>query len=225
MKTLNILVVEDEPEIQELIGYNLDKSGHQVVFASTGEEALEMYKLHSPQMLLLDLMLPGMSGLKVCKELKTSENPPLIIMLTARGEEADIVRGLEVGADDYITKPFSPKVLIARIEAVARRKGNPEEDSRILSFENLKMDLNAHKVFVKGKAVSLTPTEFAVLKTLMNRSGWVFTRGQIVDEVKGDYGAVTDRSIDVVMVGLRKKLGQAGQLLQTIRGVGYRLGD
>ena len=220
-----VLVVEDEEDIQELIRYNLAKEGFQVKSVTTGEEALAVASDWLPHLILLDLMLPGVDGLEVCKILKSDPktlNIP-IVMLTAKSEESDIVIGLELGADDYVTKPFSPKVLIARIRACLRRKKRevPPENVTLHSGDMV-IDPVKHGVTVKGKPVDLTATEFGVLHYLARKPGWVFTRQQIVDAVKGEDYAVTDRSVDVQMVGLRRKLGSCGDYIETIRGVGYR---
>lgn len=220
-----ILVVEDEEDIQELIRYNLAKEGFQVKSVSTGEEALTVASDMLPHLVILDLMLPGVDGLEVCKILKGNPktlNIP-IVMLTAKSEESDIVVGLELGADDYVTKPFSPKVLIARVRACLRRKKRETPPENVtLHSGDLVIDPAKHGVTVKGKPVDLTATEFGVLHYLARKPGWVFTRQQIVDAVKGEDYAVTDRSVDVQMVGLRRKLGSCGDYIETIRGVGYR---
>lgn len=220
-----ILVVEDEEEIQELVRYNLEKEGYHVTCAGTGEDALRMAAAETPDLAVLDLMLPGIDGLEVCRRLK--RDPPTrsirIVMLTAKGEEADIVAGLELGADDYVTKPFSPRVLTARIRAVLRRKaGQPDEETATIRIHNLVIHPGRHEVLVDGEPVKLTATEFRVLHVLARRPGWVFTRYQIAGAVHGGDHVVTDRSVDVQIVGLRKSLGSAGRYIETIRSVGYR---
>ncbi len=220
-----ILIVEDEADIQELVRYNLAKAGYLVFCVGSGEEALKRVRSESPDMVVLDLMLPGMDGLEICKELKndTATQNISIIMLTAKGEEDDIVAGLELGADDYITKPFSPRVLIARIRAVLRRKGEkPPSETDVIRIHNLVIHPGRHEVLVDGESVELTLTEFKVLQTLAIRPGWVFTRYQIADAVHGGEDVVTDRSVDVQIAALRKKLGSAGKYVETVRGVGYR---
>jgi len=220
-----ILVVEDEDDIQELVRYNLGKEGYAVEAATTGEEGLKKAREARPALVILDLMLPGIDGLEVCRALKTDPKTGhiAIVMLTAKGEESDIVTGLELGADDYITKPFSPKVLIARIRAVLRRKSKQAVDeSSTLEFDELVIHPGRHEVLVHGDAVQLTSTEFRVLHFLARRPGWVFTRSKIVDAVHGEDYPVTERSVDVQIVGLRKKLGEAGKYIETVRGVGYR---
>ena len=220
-----ILVVEDEEDILELVRYNLVKEGYHVTGALTGEDALKKARAQVFDLIMLDLMLPGIDGLDVAKKLKNdkkTEHVP-IVMLTAKGEEADIVTGLELGADDYVTKPFSPRVLIARIRAILRRKtSQPDDATSVVRIYELEIDPGRRSVQVSGKPVDLTYTEFQILYILARRPGWVFTRSQIVDGVRGDDYPVTDRSVDVQIVGLRKKLGTCGNYIETVRGVGYR---
>jgi len=221
-----ILVVEDEEEIRELVGYNLVKHGYQAILAGSGEDGLKKIRTEVPDLLVLDLMLPGMDGLEVCRSLK--RNPATqsipIVMLTAKGEETDVVTGLELGADDYITKPFSPRVLLARIRTILRRKtAILVDDTATIRIQNMIIHPGRHEVLVDERPVQLTATEFRVLHVLAQRPGWVFTRYQIANIVHGGDYIVTDRSIDVQIVGLRKKLGSAGNHIETIRGVGYRL--
>ncbi|MGB6065380.1 MAG: response regulator transcription factor [Desulfomonilaceae bacterium] len=221
-----ILVVDDEEDILELVRYNLAKEGYQVACVTSGEQALKEAKEGFPDVILLDLMLPGLDGLDVCRRLK---NDPMttgipIIMLTAKDEDADIVTGLELGAEDYITKPFSPRVLLARLKACLRRRRQEEPDeTAVVRVGDLSINPTRHEVLVKGKPASLTPTEFRILHFLASRSGWVFSRDQIIRAVRGEDYPVTDRSVDVQIAGLRKKLGSAGNSIETIRGVGYRL--
>jgi two-component system phosphate regulon response regulator PhoB len=220
-----ILVVEDEEDVLELICFNLEKGGFLVDSAMNGRDAIEKAKSTSPDLILLDLMLPEVDGLEACKILKknaSTETIP-IVMLTAKGTEADIVTGLEMGADDYITKPFSPRVLLARVRAVLRRKQTAATQERNnIRIHDIEIDTGRHRVKLKGKPVNLTNTEFCLLRFLAARPGWVFTRYQIVDAVHGNDYPVTDRSVDVQIVGLRKKLGPAGKYIETVRGVGYR---
>jgi two-component system, OmpR family, alkaline phosphatase synthesis response regulator PhoP len=221
-----ILVVDDEEDILELVRYNLVKEGYRVVCVASGELALKEAKESSPGLILLDLMLPGLDGLDVCRRLKSDPvtNAIPIIMLTAKGEEADIVTGLELGADDYVTKPFSPRVLLARLKACFRR-GRPEDadETSVLRVGDFTINPSRHEVFVSGEPAPLTATEFRILLFLARRSGWVFSRDQIIRAVKGDDYPVTERSVDVQIAGLRKKLGKAGDSIETVRGVGYRL--
>lgn len=222
-----ILVVEDEEAIQELIRYNLNKEGFdRVRLCDSGEEALTQAQEFAPDLILLDLMLPGMDGLSVCRRLRRDARTASIpvIMLTAKSEESDIVTGLEVGADDYLTKPFSPKVLVARIKSVLRR-ANPAEtegSGSTLRRGALFMNRGTREARLDGVALSLTCSEFEILYLLARRPGWVFTRSQIVNEVKGDDYPVTERAVDVQMVSLRRKLGSHSELIETVRGVGYR---
>ena len=221
----SILVVEDESAIQELVRYNLAKDGYRVQSAACGEDALRMAKSDPPELVVLDLMLPGIDGLEVCRKLKSdprTQHIP-ILMLTAKGEEADIVAGLEMGDDDYMTKPFSPRVLTARVRAVLRRAASePVDEESPIAIHELVIHPGRHEVLVDGRSIDLTPTEFRVLRYLASRPGWVFTRYQIADAIHGGEVMVTDRSIDVQIVGLRKKLGEAGHYIDTVRGVGYR---
>ncbi len=222
----SILVVDDEEDILELVNYNLAKAGYKVTCVATGGEAVKSARQVIPDLVVLDLMLPGLDGLEVCTLLKNDPktSDAAIIMLTARGEEADVVRGLELGADDYITKPFSPRILLARIRAVLRRRETEAmEKSSVLRVHDLVIHPGRHELLVQGKPIDLTYTEFRVLYCLARRPGWVFTRSQIVDMVRGAGYAVTDRAVDVQIVGLRKKLGERGSYIETVRGVGYRM--
>jgi two-component system phosphate regulon response regulator PhoB len=224
----SILVVEDEEDIRELVRFNLGKEGFQVRAVGSGEEGLAAVEFRPPDLLLLDLMLPGVDGLTVCRRIKG--NPKTrgvsIVILTAKGEEADVVTGLNLGADDYITKPFSPSVLVARVKAVLRRgeadEGTGQDEANVIQVRNLKIHPGRHEVRVDNGPVELTSTEFRVLYFLARRPGWVFTRQQILDGVHGDNYAITERAVDVQIVGLRKKLSTAGESIETVRGVGYR---
>lgn len=225
MSKETILVVDDEEDILELVRYHLAREGFEVIGALTGEQAFSLIQQGPVGLLILDLMLPGMDGLELTRRLKkdpeTSRIP--IVMLTAKGDEADIVAGLELGADDYITKPFSPRVLIARVRSILRRREKPAVDEETsLQVYELTIHPGRRSVAVSGEVVDLTYTEFQVLSFLARRPGWVFTRSQIVDAVRGDDYPVTDRSVDVQIVGLRKKLGAYGTYIETVRGVGYR---
>jgi two-component system phosphate regulon response regulator PhoB len=229
-----VLIVEDEEDIRELVSYHLLKEGFQVASVVSGEEALAVVESQTPDLILLDVMLPGIDGLKVCQRLraspKTADVP--IMMLTAKSEETDIVSGFNFGATDYVTKPFSPKVLLARIRAVLRRSQalpEPEEelideddDDVVIEIHGMVVHPGRHEVRIAGAAVDLSSTEFRVLYFLAKRPGWVFNRQQILDAVHGDNYAITDRAVDVQIVGLRKKLGDAGKYIETVRGVGYR---
>lgn len=220
-----ILVIEDDTDIMELLKYNLVNEGYAVIGVASGEEGLISVQENPPDLLLLDLMLPGIDGLDVCRRLKADPGtqPIPIVMISAKGEESDIVAGLELGADDYITKPFSPRVVIARVRAVLRRKQEESvNDTATLSRQEIVINPGKYEVLVAGERVELTPTEFGILYYLARRPGWVFTRYQIVDGIRSDGAVVTDRSVDVQIVGLRRKLGPAGKYIETVRGVGYR---
>ncbi len=227
-KSLVTYVIEDELDIAELVRFNLALEGFQVETFASGEDGLKRTLEKPCDILLLDLMLPGVDGLEVCAKLRANQATKKlpIIMMTAKGEEQDVVRGLEMGADDYVTKPFSPKVLMARIQAVLRRAERPtQEDKNALTKAGLTIDPGRVEVFVNGAKVDLTQSEFKILQFLAQRPGWVFTRTQIVEAIRGENYAVTDRTIDFQMVGLRKKMGELGSLIETVRGVGYRFKD
>jgi two-component system phosphate regulon response regulator PhoB len=222
-----ILVVDDEEDIVELVELNLLREGYKVLGCGTGEKALEIARSKSPSLVILDLMLPGIDGLEACKRLKgdaKTEQIPIII-LSAKGEESDIVTGLELGADDYITKPFSGKVLVARVRRVLRKTVTAIDDKSIIKIHHLTIDPARRQVFAKNKPVNLTFTEFNILHILAKRPGLVFTRYQIVDVLHGSDYLVTDRAVDVQIVSLRKKLGECGEYIETVRGVGYRFKD
>ena len=223
-----ILVVDDEEDILELVRHHLKREGYEVRCAESGEQALQIAKSEPLNLIILDLMLPGIDGLEVTRLLKgdpRTQHIP-ILMLTAKGEESDVVAGLELGADDYVTKPFSPRILVARTRAGLRRqlKEIPDETA-VIQVHEIEIHPGRRTVQINGNAVNLTYTEFQVLSILARRPGWVFTRSQIVDMVRGDDYPVTDRSVDVQIVGLRKKLGDCGRYIETVRGVGYRFKD
>jgi two-component system alkaline phosphatase synthesis response regulator PhoP len=220
-----IFIVEDEEDILELLRFHLSREGFEVGSAVDGREAVRAISQRPPDLVLLDLMLPGLDGLEVCRilkrESKTAHVP--IVMITAKGEESDIVAGLELGADDYVTQPFSIKVLIARVRAAIRRGREPQAGQEaVLSRHGIVINLGRHEVLVEGKAVEMTFSEIRILHYLANRPGWVRTRDQIVDAVRGDDYPVTERAVDVQIVGLRKKLGSRADCIETVRGVGYR---
>lgn len=220
-----ILLVDDEEDILNLVKYNLEREGYKVEAVTTGEMAVRNARELVPDLILLDLMLPGMDGLDVCRILKNDKNTAKIsvVMLTAKGEDSDIVTGLELGADDYITKPFSPRVLVARVKAVLRRESKTEEGKNpLIRIESMEIDTVRHRVSIDNERIDLTATEFEILVYLAKRPGWVFTRSQIITGVKGDDYPVTDRSVDVQILNLRKKLGEVGNCIETVRGVGYR---
>jgi two-component system phosphate regulon response regulator PhoB len=233
-----VLIVEDEDDIRELVSYHLLKEGYQVTGVASGEEALDVIDRQVPDLILLDVMLPGIDGFTVCRRLRAAPKTAdvSVMMLTAKSEEADIVRGLNEGATDYVTKPFSPRVLLARVRAALRRQQSVataaaapelEEDDfdecdEVITIHELVIHPGRYEVRVDGVPVSLSSTEFRVLYFLAGRPGWVFSRQQILDGVHGDNYAITDRAVDVQIVGLRKKLGDAGKYIETVRGVGYR---
>jgi two-component system alkaline phosphatase synthesis response regulator PhoP len=222
-----ILVVDDEEDIVELVELNIVREGYKVLTCGTGEEALEIAHSKLPDLVILDLMLPGIDGLEVCRRLKNNpktEQIPIII-LSAKGEEADIVTGLELGADDYITKPFSGKVLVARVRRVLRKSVAPIGEKATIRVHDITIDPARREVLVGNKPVELTFTEFNILHILAKRPGLVFTRYQIVDTIRGSDYVVTDRVVDVQIVSLRKKLGRYGEYIETVRGVGYRFKD
>ncbi len=227
MSKERILIVDDEEDILELVRVSLEKEGYPTMCAASGEKGLAIARAELPDLIVLDLMMPGIDGLEVTRSIKS--DPVLknifIVMLTAKGEEADIITGLELGADDYVTKPFSPRILIARIRSVLRRKSRPSipsDETGAIHVQGITIIPHKHLVKTPQGKVALTPTEFDVLHLLAKHPGWVFTRWQIVDKIKGENYAVTDRSVDVQIVGLRKKLGPFGSCVETVRGVGYR---
>jgi two-component system phosphate regulon response regulator PhoB len=220
-----ILVVEDEEDILELLRFNLAREGYKVVTATDGAKGLAAARDRIPDLILLDLMLPGLDGLEVCRQLKKDERTARVpvIMVTARGEESDVVAGLELGADDYVAKPFSVKVLMARIRTALRRRKEPASDkSAVVRIHDLLINPGRREVLLKGKPLEMTFSEFGILHLLASRPGWVMTRDQIVDAVRGEDYPVTDRSVDVHIVNLRRKLGHKADYLETVRGVGYR---
>jgi two-component system alkaline phosphatase synthesis response regulator PhoP len=230
MGKANILIVEDDEDIQQLVSYNLIKNGFHATCADTGEEGLQKLQTGGIDCILLDLMLPGMNGLEVCRAIKknkSSEGIPILI-LTAKGEDDDVVAGLECGADDYVTKPFSPRVLIARVKALLRRRVEQQADSappakvKKIIIGGLEIHPGRHEVKLNGAPLQLTMTEYGVLLLLASKPGWVYTRQQIIDAVRGYDFLVTPRVIDVQIFGLRKKMGEAGVSIETVRGVGYR---
>jgi two-component system, OmpR family, alkaline phosphatase synthesis response regulator PhoP len=220
-----LFVVEDEADIVELLRHHLEREGFTVGAAGNGEAALKAIALKPPDLILLDLMLPGLDGLEVCRALKKDPKTAAIpiVMLTAKSEESDIVAGLELGADDYVTKPFAMKVLVARIRTVLRRRREPPADKNApIRIHELTINPGRHEVLIKGKPVEMTFSELRILHLLAGRPGWVMTREQIVDAVRGEDYAVTDRAVDVQIVGIRKKLGARADYIETVRGVGYR---
>jgi two-component system, OmpR family, alkaline phosphatase synthesis response regulator PhoP len=231
MSKATILVIEDDPDIRELLSFSLAKEGWAVVEAADGERGLAALAEAEPDCVLLDVMLPGMDGLEVLRALKAdpARRRLPVILATAKGEDSDVVAGLELGADDYVIKPFSPKVLAARIRTALRRTadpaGQPFRADSVLALHELRLDAARHEVRVKDLKVELSATEFAILEFLMRSPGWVFSRSQIIDAVKGRDYPVTDRAVDVQILSLRRKLGESGNDIETVRGVGYRIRD
>lgn len=227
MTNYKILIVDDEEDLRELLKYNLKKEGYEVATASSGEECLAAIENSRFNLILLDLMMPGIGGLEACRAIRNKEelSSTPIIMVTAKGEESDIVTGLELGADDYITKPFSNRVLLARIKSLLRRSEtdkNSDTDSAVMKRGPIFIDTTKREVTVNEQLVKLTFSEFEILMFLAKNPGWVKSRNQIIKQVHGEDYPVTDRAIDVQIVGLRKKLGESGHLIETIRGIGYR---
>jgi len=223
-----IFVVDDEEDILELVNFVLSKENYRVQKYVTGEDLLKAVKADKPDLLLLDLMLPGIDGFDICKIIKNDDklSDIPIIMLTAKGDEVYVVSGLELGADDYIVKPFSARVLTARVKAILRRGKNIlSNNNDVIEIDNLKIHPGRHEVLVNGKHLDLTFSEFRLLQLLAQKRGWVYTRYQIVDALRGSDYPVTERAIDVQVVGLRKKLGNHGRYIETVRGVGYRFKD
>ncbi len=228
MNRNKIVIIEDEPDIVEVLTYNLKREGFNVVSVERGDEGLNAVRNQSPNLVILDLMLPGIDGLSLCQQMKSD---PLIkeipiIIISAKGEESDVVIGLELGADDYLPKPFSPRELLARVKAVLRRGPiNEEPNKKRISIGDLVVDAVRHEVRLKGALINLTATEFKLLLQLAAQPGRAYTREQLLNRIVGRGVVVIDRNIDVHIRSLRKKLGHSGQLIQTIRGVGYRFVD
>ena len=216
MNKKHILIIEDEKDIAELLEFNLENNEYKTSIANNGELGLEKARTLNPDLILLDLMLPGIHGLDVCRVLKTDEKmkETAIIMLTALGQEENIVEGLEAGADDYITKPFSFKVLMARMQSVLRRESTTEGDiNKPVNIYNVLISPRTRGVKIDNQTIDLTFTEFQILHLLASHPGWVFTRYQIIDKIRGDNYPVTDRSVDFQIVGLRKKMGESLSLI------------
>lgn len=227
MTAKNVLVVDDEDSILELVELHLRREGYSVQTAGSGEEAMQVLRKYPVDLVILDLMLPGINGLEVCRRMKTVEATAQVpvLMLTAKSDETDIVVGLELGADDYVTKPFLPKVLMARVRALLRRSSVEFQPAAadLLVYDGLQMEVQRHRLTLHGESLDLTVTEFDLLRLFISHPGWVFTRNQIISKIKGDDYPVTDRSVDVQVVGLRRKLGRLGEHIETVRGIGYRI--
>jgi DNA-binding response OmpR family regulator len=224
MSKEKILVVEDEKHISKLVTYNLEKAGYEVYAALTGEEALKLLGCYPFDLIILDIMLPGMDGFEVCRTIK--QDPKLknipIIMLTAKGEEVDRIVGLELGADDYVVKPFSPRELTLRIKAILKRGNALEPQKNIITAKNLTVDIEKHTVVIGRNEIILTPMEFKLLVTLLERRGRLQTRDRLLSDVWDMAADVDTRTIDTHIKRLRKKLGSLGKLIETVRGLGYR---
>jgi DNA-binding response OmpR family regulator len=229
MPKTTLLVIEDDPDIVELLRYNLEREGFRVLVATDGEHGLADATKQQPDLVLLDLMLPGLDGLEVCRRLRTHDATrgiPVLI-LTAKGEETDVVIGLEMGADDYLTKPFSPRELLARVRALLRRaqRGAEEPGRTRIELHGLVLDSTRHEVLNGGGPVPLTRAEFRLLWTLAQRPGRVYSRNELVDEITAGEAVIIDRNVDVHVSSIRKKLGDAGRCIATVRGVGYKCLD
>ena len=222
-----ILVIDDERDLIELVRYNLDKEGFDVLAASDGTSGLEIATKHKPDLVVLDLMMPGMDGLDVCRRMRADDRTRRIpvIMLTAKAGETDRIVGLEMGADDYVTKPFSPRELVARVKAVLRRTSDQQEPAELIRRGDLAIDAKRHEVTYAGQPVALTATEFRILRFLASRPGRVVSREDIIDSALGREAAIFDRTIDVHVTALRKKLGSGGIQIETVRGFGYKFRD
>jgi two-component system phosphate regulon response regulator PhoB len=225
-----ILIIEDDPEIQEMLKFAFVREGWQLFMVSTGEEGLKILQNKGADCIILDIMLPGIDGLKTLKKIRENKNLQTlpVILCTARGEEADIIAGLELGADDYVVKPYSPRVLAARIRAGLRRReaalsqGEGRSPKKFFQHGKISLDIDRHTVLLGEKPLELSPTEFAILLQFMNNPDIVFSRQKLITAIRGDDYPVTDRSIDVQIMGLRKKLEDSGDMIETIRGIGYR---
>lgn len=228
MSAVKITIIEDEEDIRHLVCYNLEKEGYSVSSYESGERGLNGIKNDPPDLVLLDLMLPGIDGMEVCRRLKqdaaTRDIP--VIIISAKGEENDIITGLERGADDYLSKPFSPKILLARIRTILRRVNQPlPHEDDIIQIDELVLNPGKFSATLSGKPLELTAGDYRLLHFLASHRGWVYTRYQIVDAIRGEGYVVTERAVDVQVAGLRKKLGDYGHYIQTVRGVGYRFKD
>ncbi len=222
-----IFIVEDEPDLRDTLSFNFENEGFKVSSFPDGEKCLTSVKKNKPDLIILDLMLPGINGLDVCREIRSEEeiNDVSIIMLTAKGEEIDRIVGFELGADDYVTKPFSVRELILRVKVLLRKRSDNQSAEKILEYGPVKMNLDAHSVLADGVDVVLTALEFKLLKHLLKRRGRVQTRDQLLGNVWGYSSEVTTRTVDTHIKRLREKLGSTGDLIQTIRGVGYRFNN
>ena len=222
-----ILIIDDEKDLIEMVRYNLDKDGYDVISATDGQTGLEIAQRHKLDLIVLDVMMPNMDGLEVCRRLRSDPRTGRIplIMLTARATEADRIVGLELGADDYVTKPFSPRELVARVKAILRRTATQGEPESLIRHGDLQIDVTRHEVTFGGKSVSLTATEFRILQFLASKPGRVLSRDDIIDAALGRDANVFDRTIDVHITAIRRKLGRGADQIETIRGFGYKFRD
>ncbi|KAF3362638.1 Transcriptional regulatory protein YycF [Chlamydiales bacterium STE3] len=222
-----LLLIEDEEDIAALIKMQAEMSGFKIYIETDGLNGFRAIEREKPELIILDIMLPGLNGLDVCRKVKN--NPDLkhipIILISAKSEELDVVLGLELGADDYVTKPFSPKVLFSRIKAVLRRKAEPEVAIQLIEFGEFSMDVDRYQLKKKDKHIPLTLSEFGILRRLVSHRGKVLTRNQLLDDLQNDDAFIVDRNIDVHVAALRKKLGPSFDWIETVRGVGYRFKD
>ncbi|MEX1025677.1 MAG: response regulator transcription factor [Planctomycetota bacterium] len=229
MARTTILLIEDDPDIVEIVRFNLEREGFHVLSAEAGDAGLQLALEHRPELVVLDLMLPGMGGLEVCRKLRESDRTlgASILMLTAKDEESDVVIGLEMGADDYLAKPFRPRELVARIRALLRRgeRNDAPERGKRLQRDDVTLDATRHEVLVAGESVEFTRAEFRLLWALCERPGRVYTRGELVDRITDGEVIITERNVDVHISAVRKKLGDSGDLIATVRGVGYKCRD
>jgi two-component system, OmpR family, alkaline phosphatase synthesis response regulator PhoP len=227
MEPENILIVEDEKDIADLQAFNLTRAGYFTKVVHSGEEALSVLSKFIPDLIVLDLMLPGLDGLEVCRRIRNDKRfgSIPILMVTARSEDEEIVYGLDIGADDYLTKPFSPKVLLARVKAILRRTRTKEAklNAEVISIHGIEIDLLKHKVTLHGRKIELSATEFYLLAFFSRNPGWVYSRSQIITAVKGEDYPVTERSVDVQILSLRRKLEGLEEIIETVRGIGYRM--
>ena len=225
--THKLFIVEDEPDLRDTLKYNFENEGFKVEAFSNGESFLDILQKNKPNLVILDLMLPGVSGLDVCRELRSNDNYAGIgvVMLTAKSEEIDRIVGFELGADDYVTKPFSVRELILRVKVLLKKRIENSANEQILEYGPISMNLEAHDVIVNGQSIILTALEFKLLKHLLKRKGRVQTRDQLLGDVWGYSSEVTTRTVDTHIKRLREKLGKPGELIQTIRGVGYRFNN
>lgn len=227
MPKAKVLVVEDDRSLADVLAYNIQQNGYEVLLANDGQDGLTQARLKLPDLIILDLMLPVIEGQEVCRLLKADAETKdiLVLVLTAKSEESDELIGFTLGADDYVTKPFSVKVLMERIKALLRRKSGQTENDEVATSQGITIDRRRHRVTANGQPLSLTPSEFRLLETLVRQPGRVFQRSELIDAALGDDTLVLERTIDVHVRSLRKKLGECSDMIETVRGVGYRFKD